>query len=162
MIETQPKQWPSWRPIFIIIGAVFITVILAFFFGANAPGSAEKNPLGRSFGAAQMISARELEELYGVRVTLIGVTAGGGLVDLRFKILDAQKAMRLLEDHDNMPALIPEGSDVRLGIPGVHGAEYQTGRVYYMLYGNANGIVQPGKPVSVAFGNIVLEPINAQ
>jgi hypothetical protein len=162
MMDTLKKEWHPWRSVIVIIGAVFITAVLAFFFGANAPVSYGSNKNARISGSTQMISAKDLAELYGLRVTLIGVTAGGGLVDLRFKILDAQKAMKLLENHDNMPALIPAGSQVRLGIPGVHGAEYETGKVYYMLYGNANGIVRPGTPVSVAFGNLVLEPITAQ
>lgn len=161
-MNTQEKKWQPWRTVLIVIGGVFVAVVFAFFFGAYAPDSHTGNATFSRLGSTQTISAKELEERYGLQITLIGVTAGGGLVDLRFKVVDAEKARPLFKDHKNMPALIPAGSKVRLGLPGSHSTDYVTGKVYYMLYGNANGIVQPGKPVSVAFGNLVLEPINAQ
>ncbi len=108
------------------------------------------------------ITDAELEEQYGIRVTLIAVTAAGGMVDLRFEVIDAEKANKLLDDHENMPALIPLGSKRRLGTTGEHRMKLFSGKVYYMLYGNAQGIVQPGTPVSVAFGNLILPPIPAK
>lgn len=108
------------------------------------------------------INSEELEEKYGLQVVLIGVTAGGGMVDFRFKILDVDKAKALLDNHANMPQLIPDGSKTRLGIPGSHSPNYANGKVYYMLFGNAGGIIKPGKLVEVAFGNVILEAIAAQ
>jgi hypothetical protein len=161
-MNTHEKKPQSWRTVLIVIGGLAVAIVFAFFFGANAPDSRSGDNVIRRFGSKQTISATEFEERYGLRITLIGVTAGGGLVDLRFKVVDAEKANLLLKDHKNMPALIPAGSKVRLGLPSRHSTDYVTGKVYYMLYGNANGVVQPGKPVSVAFGDLVLEPINAQ
>jgi len=162
MMNTQVKKWQPWRTVLIVIGGVLAAVIFAFFYGAHAPESYARSEIARRFGSSQTISAQELEERYGLRVMLIGVTAGGGLVDLRFKVVDAEKVRPLFKDHANMPVLLPVGSKVRLGLPGRHSTDYVSGKVYYMLYGNANGIVQPGKPVSVAFGDLVLEPIEAQ
>jgi hypothetical protein len=161
-MDIQAKKPQSWRTILIVVGGVFVAVVFAFFFGGNTPDWQAGSAAVRSIGPAQTISNQELEEQYGLRITLIGVTAGGGLVDLRFKVVDAEKAKLLFKDHDNMPVLIPEGSKVRLGLPGRHNTDFITGKVYYMLYGNANGVVQPGKPVSVAFGDLILEPIIAQ
>ncbi len=92
----------------------------------------------------------------------MGVTAGGGMVDFRFKVLDAEKAEQLLGQHENMPQLIPSNSETRLGIPGAHSPNYINGKVYYMLYGNAGGIIRPGAAVKVAFGNIILDAVVAQ
>lgn len=161
-MDTQAKKSQSWRTVLIVIGGVIVAVVFAFFFGGYAPESHAGSATVRRLGSSQRISAKELEELYGLRITLIGVTAGGGLVDLRFKVVDADKAELLFKDHENMPVLIPEGSKVRLGLPGRHSTDYVTGKVYYMLYGNANGVVQPGKPVSVAFGDLIVEPIQAR
>ena len=84
------------------------------------------------------------------------------MVDFRFKVLDAEKADQLLGQHENMPQLIPVNSKTRLGIPGIHSPNYLNGKVYYMLYGNAGGIIKPGTPVQVAFGDVLLEAVVAQ
>jgi hypothetical protein len=44
----------------------------------------------------------------------------------------------------------------------MHSPNYASGKVYYMLYGNAGGIVKPGSPVEVAFGNMILAAVEAK
>ena len=41
---------------------------------------------------------QELEERYGIRITLIGITAGGGMIDFRYKVIDADKATNWIKD----------------------------------------------------------------
>jgi hypothetical protein len=107
---------------------------------------------------------QELEERYGVRITLIGVTAAGGMVDFRFKVLDQEKARVLTKEHDLMPVLSVQNTDTRLAMPGggMHSMTLQNGKVYYLLFGNSKGTVKPGTPISVAFGEMQLKPILAQ
>lgn len=171
---TQRKwQFASGRLLPFLAGLVLAFGVAFFFTGAARPQGQVISPAelrlinflnacGIDIQPVQRITAAELEQNYGLRVTLIGVTAGGGMVDFRFKVLDAVKAKALLDHHDNMPQLIPAGSWTRLGIPSAHSPNYISGKVYYMLYGNAGGVVQPGKPVEVAFGNIILDAITAQ
>jgi len=45
---------------------------------------------------------------------------------------------------------------------GMHSMTFQNGKVYYMLFGNSKGVVKPGSPISVAFGDLQVEPILAQ
>lgn len=148
------------RTILVILFGFIIAAAFALYAGLwlNRP-SASTTQHGHP---TAVISAAQLEEQYGLRVTLVGVTAGGGMVDFRFKVLDAEKAAMLLDHHDSMPQLIPVGSKVRLGIPGAHSPNYVNGKVYYMLYGNAGGIVQPGTKVQIAFGDVLLEALTAQ
>ena len=106
---------------------------------------------------------KALEERYGIRVTLIGVTAAGGMVDFRFRVLDASKALALTKDHALMPVLNVQDSDTRLAMSaGMHTMNFQNDKVYYILFGNPRGEVKPGTPISVAFGEMQLEPILAQ
>lgn len=106
---------------------------------------------------------RLLEDRYGIRVTLIGVTAGGGMIDFRYKVLDPDKATRWIQDADLMPHLMAEKNGTEIGHSAgmAHSATLLPGRVYYMLYGNAGGAIQPGDAVTVMVGDLRV-PVNAQ
>ena len=141
--------------------AVLLVALLAAFFAyrawiARQPASAP--------ASAQTMSASTLEERYGLRITLIGVTAGGGMIDFRFKVLDPQKAMRMLQDPHKLPRLVAEDSGTELKAPegALHDVKLESGRIYYILYPNTRGAIRPGSAVSVVLGDERLEPIIAQ
>ncbi|MDH4209311.1 MAG: hypothetical protein OEV76_10585 [Anaerolineae bacterium] len=111
------------------------------------------------------ISAGDLEERYGVSVRLLAVTAGGGIVDLRLKILDAEKGALLLGDPPKPPTLIVEETGAVLQIPQESISEdlgLRQGEVLILLYPNAQGAVKSGTQVTIVFENERLEPIEAQ
>ena len=113
--------------------------------------------------AAAPISEGELEAQYGVRVNLLAVTAVGGLVDLRLKILDASKAQGLLQGQ--VPTLQVEGSGVALTAPEESRPDVrqlQDDGGVFILYPNINTAVKRGDKVTVVFGDIRLEPVVAQ
>ncbi len=66
----------------------------------------------RAFQAASLpngtvvISQGTLEEKYGLRVNLIAVTAAGGFVDVRLKIVDGEKLKLLLADKNKFPNFV--------------------------------------------------------
>ena len=115
-------------------------------------------------GTPQLASAKTFEERFGLSVTLVAVTASGGIVDIRFKVLDADKALGTLQDDKNMPILNVEGSTITpmMRDTAIQDQDLEVGKVYYILYSNPRGMVKPGTPVSVAIGDLVLEPIIAQ
>jgi len=112
----------------------------------------------------ERISAEMLAERYGLQVRLIGVTAGGGMVDFRLKILDAEKAGQLLYNPDKALSLYVEESDTRLYMPAdiQEETELVDGGVFLVLFPNSGGAVRPGTEVIVQFGEIQVEPIPAQ
>jgi hypothetical protein len=114
--------------------------------------------------AVRSVPLEELEERYGIRPTLIGVTAAGGLVDFRFKVLDAEKARILTKDHSLMPVLTVQDSGTRLALPGggLHSMTFYNDKVYYILFGNPKGEIKAGTPIAVAFGDMQVGPILAQ
>ena len=114
--------------------------------------------------ATKFISASPLENRYGIRATLIEVTAAGGLIAFRFKVLDPEKAKEIVQDPENMPMLIAEDSGTTLKAPGTvrHNITLETDRGYYILYINTQGVVKPGTPVSVVIGGLRLEHMIAQ
>jgi len=104
-----------------------------------------------------------LEAQYGVQIVQVGLTASGGLVDLRFKVLDAAKARSLLGNPANAPVLIA-GDKPPLAPPhhALRGARFGKGQVVFILYPNLRGAIQPGTEVVVAMGDARLGPVLAQ
>jgi len=115
--------------------------------------------------AIPVISQDILEEKYGMRVNLIGVTAAGGMVDLRLKILDAEKAKQLISDGKHLPSLVVSGSNVIL-TPSEDSQsqeiKLQNGGDLFLLFPNTRNAVQTGSSLTVRFADRDLEPIIAK
>jgi hypothetical protein len=121
-----------------------------------APGAA---------GSPRSVSAEELEATYGVRLTQVAVTGGGGLVDLRFTIVDPARARPLFHDHGALPRLVAEGSGLALDAPShgaMHNVRMQKNAACFLLYPNTRGAIQPGTKVAVAFDGIKVGPLTAK
>ncbi len=125
--------------------------------GAGVPSNAD-------VAAARVVSAAEMEQDYGIKVNLVGVTAAGGLVDLRFTVVDQAKALHILHDSTVMPVLLvePSGAVIRAPTGMRHKVTLLDGGNYFILYSNPGGAVQAGTRVSVVIGDVRLEPLDAQ
>jgi hypothetical protein len=151
--ERRPVNWLKWLLIIggvVLIGAaVWLTAV--YFRGAS--GNNQK-----------ALSPENFEEVTGIRVTLIAVTGGGGMVDFRIKVLDAEKATALFANPENRPILIAEDSDIELLAPSdmTFDVGLEADRGYFTLYANSNKAIQRGAPVTVVIGDYRLEPIDAQ
>jgi hypothetical protein len=106
-----------------------------------------------------------LEAIHGIRVDQVAVTAGGGLVDLRFTVIDPVKARALLGGHATPPRLLVEGSGVELQAPrhgAMRGIRIQKDATSFLLFPNTRNAVRPGARVAVAFGDVKVEPVVAK
>lgn len=107
-----------------------------------------------------------VEARWGVRVAQVGVSADGGIVDVRFVVLDPDRAVAMLGDDKktNIPVLLAEnnGGIVRSAalMPPKH--TLAAGRTMYMLYRNTRGAIRRGEPVTFVFGKLRLEHVVAQ
>jgi hypothetical protein len=112
-----------------------------------------------------VISNDTLEQEYGIRLTLVGVTAAGGMVDVRYRVVDPVKAAKLIDPNEGgiMPMVYVGSGDVML-MPDMHMREQQlvAGRVYFVLIPNTQNAVKRGTVVTVVFGNVAVEPTLAQ
>jgi len=111
------------------------------------------------------ISQNELETKYGLHVNLVAVTAAGGLVDVRMKLVDAEKAQLLLSDKNNFPSLWIGDKQVAIALSDeVISQEitFEDDANLYLMFPNAGNAVQTGTDVTIRFGGIALEPIPAQ
>lgn len=102
-----------------------------------------------------------IEDLYGIRVSMLAVTAGGGVVDFRFQITDPEKANFYMHgDYEDLPVLIEEESGTRINPrEHTHHADYEFGRTYYTIYRNPGGVVKTGSSVTVIMGDLRLSNI---
>ncbi len=105
----------------------------------------------------------EIEEKFGVRFTFVAVTAGGGMVELRYRVIDEGKAANFGHYTETSPMLIAEdtGEIVDVTIMGLHNHRVEPGRTYYVLYRNTGGAIQPRRPLTIAIGEYELEHVVA-
>lgn len=106
----------------------------------------------------------EIEERFGVRFTGVHILARHGLVDLRYRVLDAGKAKNFGHYTETSPLLIAEdsGKTVEVTIMGLHNHRVETGRGYYILYRNTADALDPGSLVTIQLGDLRLEHVVAR
>ena len=144
-----------------VLPAVLLAVVLLVGFLAFR---SQQKP-GTVAVPLQTISQSELESKYGLRVNLVAVTAAGGLVDVRMKLVDAEKAKLLLSDKSNFPSLWIEDKQVSIALSDeVISQEitFENDASLYLMFPNAGSAVQPGTDVTIRFGTVDLEPIIAK
>jgi hypothetical protein len=148
--EPTPQRSPRW---WLAAVVVLVLVVGGFAVLRHNHNSASVAVPGTP------VSAAELESKYGTRIDMVALTALGGLVQLRFTVLDKTKAETLFHVAENMPALIAEPSGKILHAPtGMrHHLTLLDGGSYFVLYANAGNALSPGTPVSVLIDTVKLE-----
>ena len=102
-----------------------------------------------------------LEDEFGIRLTGAYLTADGGMVELTYQVLDADKAVAVhLEE--NGPVIVADGAV--FDAPGLagHGHGKQgvaAGRSTFVLLANIGGALHAGDTVEVHVGDVVLDGV---
>lgn len=141
--------------------------MLACALLGSLPGSARGTAPGAIPTASSALSPAAFQERHGIRLDQVAVTASGGLVDLRFTVLDPVKARALLAGHDGH-AGAPRLLDPRTGqaLEAPHGAmrnvRLKQDAACFLIYPNVRGAVRTGTKVSVLFGDVRVGPVAAK
>jgi hypothetical protein len=138
---------------------IVLLVVIAVGTAAYALSSRRTTP-----APAVNITQDELQQEYGLRTELVAVTAAGGFVDVRIRMVNGDKAKKLLSDKKNFPSLAV-GKRVILQAPeDVKSQEIKFGDdgTMFIMFPNSRGVVKPGTPVRILFGAIAVEPIDAR
>ena len=111
-----------------------------------------------------------VEEQWGVKIESLRSSANGHLVDFRYRVKDADKAVHLV-DRRNKAYLIDQASGKVLSVPNtakvgpmrssVRYGKPKEDRVYFVLFGNS-GLVKPGDQVTVVIGDFKAENLVVQ
>jgi hypothetical protein len=132
--------------------------------GALAAAAAVAIPVGiyeltrsgaGSSATVPLVSAAGLAERSGVRVVRVAMSGDGGLVDLRFQVVDADKAVAV-HAPSTPPLLIDEktGAVVSELLMGhTHTGQPKLGLTYYLIFVNPGVILRPGSRVTVQLGD---------
>jgi len=146
---------------YLIPAIILLIVLLVSLFAYR---SLNRGPVVTSSEMTE-ISQSILEEKYGLHVNLIAVTAVGGLVDVRLKIVNGEKAKSLLQDPAFFPALWIADNNVTLNVPEDTKAQeiqFKDNSNLFLIYPNVGSAVKPGTPVTIVFDDLQVEPILAK
>ena len=115
---------------------------------------------GGSADTATPTSA-SMEQRWGIRFTQIGMSADGGMVDVRYVVLDVDRASALATGVDTTPLLVEESSQRTIFAVAMkaHAHDLHVGGRYYLLYRNTNGLIAPGRRVTITLGGEQLEHV---
>ena len=165
-MNTRPTlyvQRPLLRPAAFLAAMLLLVASAVALTSCTASPTAQATPLAGSASRTAVTAqpanatAADIEQRFGIQMTLVAVTAGGGLIDIRFRVTDAAKAADLFKP-ENLPAVIAPDSGVTIKPPEPPDPGQLTdGQIYFLLYPNSGGAIKPGSKVTLAFGDLRLE-----
>ncbi len=141
---TSRMRWVVFLVALVVMGAG-----PSAFCRAAAPG--ETSP--------QSSAAADPEKNFGIKILSLRPTAAGQMLDLRFQVLDPEKARPVLDK--NKKAYLLDGKTGKtMPVPVTKaGSMRQTtlkpeaGRIYFILFTNPNRMVKEGGSVSLIVGD---------
>lgn len=94
-------------------------------------------------------------ELTGLEVLWVAVSGAGGILDLRYRVVDEKKALAHKE-HQSVPAIIDTATGKALTTQWMGHAHppdsFQPARNYWMLFLNPKELVKRGDRIAVRLG----------
>jgi len=138
------------------------TLVVWLTFGpgeaASAPPAA---PAAQVAWGRAVVDTDGLAQRSGVKITQVAVTGGGGLLDLRFQVLDPNRA-NSLHDASTPPAIVDESTGLvvhDLLMNHAHSGKYTAGETYYLVFENPGNYVRRGSTVTVLLGEAQVEHV---
>jgi hypothetical protein len=144
----------------VAIVLVLLLVLGAFALRAWAPWRGTDVRAGTS-----LVNAEGLAAAYGIDVTLVGLTAAGGMVDFRYQVVDPDKADPVIHDLDVYPKIVVEDTGETLALrtlPHNHIKTLDLGGNYFFLLPNAHNAIHAGTSVTLVIGDVRLEHVIVQ
>jgi hypothetical protein len=132
-------------------GAGALAVLVVGLLASCASGAGASGPPPEARAA--------FEATTGVKVVRVALTGGGGLVDLRYRVIDAGKAQHV---HHIPPTLVDaESGEVidTLLMDHAHGGQPEAGHTYPLIFVNEQGLIERGGEVAVVIGGTRLEQV---
>jgi hypothetical protein len=157
-------QMPRQRAVVYSL-AIVLLIIVAALLVARTVASTREVAIDPSDPRAFTIPrSPEIEEKYGIRFTFLAVTGDGGLVDLRYRVVDEGRAKNFGHFTETAPRLIVERSGAVIDVTkmGLHNHYAQLGRTYFVIYRNTDNAIQPGDKVTIAINDLYLKNVVAR
>lgn len=169
-VDPQPQR-PGRRGVVlagIATGVALVLVMAGLIMwrldSGRHPGSASATSTVKPSWGRTPVSRDGMAGRVGVRVTRVAVSGGGGLIDLRYQVVDADLA-NALHDPANPPALVDEATGLvvrNLLMDHAHTGPFKTGVTYPLLFENPGNWVHTGGKVTVLLGNAEVQHVVVQ
>jgi hypothetical protein len=112
------------------------------------------------------IETVSMEDKFGVQVVGMRPTAEGRMLNFRYKIIDPEKALSLINPKAK-PYVIDQKTGKTVAVPSLpkvgalkqRGKRAYPGRIYFILFANPGEFIKPGDKVSVVIGDFKAEDI---
>ena len=162
-----PARWSRFRlPGHVRTAGFLAGVLIAAGIWALALWLPQRSSAGPSVDPPPLwqrpsVSASGLAERSGVRLIRVAVTGGGGLLDLRYQVVDPDKAVAVHEGQ-TPPAIIDERTGLvlnRLLMGHAHHGQLKPAVSYYLIFENTGNWVRRGSEVTVLLGDAQLEHV---
>jgi hypothetical protein len=140
------------RVLGVVCGAVLVVAAVAGYKLVHSSGAAAPARSEAVGQAAPLVSVAGFQARSGVRISHVAVTGAGGLVDLRFQVLDSSRAASV---HSTPPLLVDERTGVlvnKLFMDHKHKGQLKAGQSYYLIFNNPGNLVERGSRVTVQLG----------
>jgi len=109
-----------------------------------------------------------IEETWGVRIEMAMLSAAGYMVDIRFRVLDAEKARPIFE-RKTKPCLVDQATGAKFIVPSPPkvgqlraGGNIKEGKTYFVFFANPGKYVKSGNKVTVEIGDFRAEDVIVQ
>lgn len=108
----------------------------------------------------------DLEKDWGIQLVMLRISAGGYMIEFRYKVLDVDKAT-VLSVNKEFPHLLSMKSKAKLDVPYGSTVGYlksnrkflKLNRNYITMFANENRHMLPGDQVRIMVGNEVSPPL---
>ena len=157
---THGRRPPGARLLGFWVGVALVAAVAvpAYFVLRSSPASVED---AVAPAPPVVLSAPAFTARTGVEVVQVAVTGGGGLVDVRYRVVDPDKA-NAVHERQNPPGLIDEATGVpvwQLVMGHAHKGQVKAGVTYYLVFYNPSDVVRRGEKVTVQLGGARLEHV---
>jgi hypothetical protein len=146
----------------LLVPLVLILAVASVVFGTRYAISARmvSNPFAKpapvvAAGPATIPTSAAIESQWGIRFTNVVLLADGGLVEMRYQVLDAGKSARIHSGSlKDLPVIKVEESGKAVSSQSMmfhfhHGDTNAQGRTYSILYANAAGAIHLNSRVAI-------------
>jgi hypothetical protein len=145
----------SWQRLALVAGILLLFTLAIWMIVSQAAAGGSRRQ------QAAVIAA--FEEQTGIRVLRVAMTAGGGMVDLQYQVLDPDKSL-IVHDDEDPPQLIDVATGQIVATP-FHDHSFRELHIavtYHEIIMNGGGLLQRGSKITLQVGASKLENLIVQ
>jgi hypothetical protein len=154
-ITPPEERSPNWRAAGAGLALLLLLALASWMIASQVTGNLAQDRRAKAIAA--------FEEETGIRILRLAVTAGGGIIDLQYQVVDPDKAL-IIHDDEKPPMILDEKTNLIFAIQFHEHAdrELHTAVTYHNMIMNGGGLLERGGMVSLRVGDSILEHLVVQ